>query len=211
MRAASFAEVALKVFLFNDNGHGAMSGVSPLCAQKRTLLLDEMIDRVPTCSALAIILPRVTLCLPRCAAHTQALAFPIATEVDDRVLQKRPSLLGRRPSFFGRNVPGKDGFGPCWEFLYASETLHRPYTCSAPPRLAVLQGGPRVGIFHLHTRLKEAAIRGGLFLAKKSARYCGTPSTTKVRNFATFSRVGRRSLNAAETRYASNFSRLSHC
>jgi hypothetical protein len=125
--------------------------VSPICAQKRTLLLAEMIDRAPACFALAIILPTVTLWLPRCAAHTQALAFPIATEVDDRVLQKRPSLLGRRPSFFGRNVPGKDGFGPCWEFLYASETLHRPYTCSAPPRLAVLQGSARRDFPFAHT------------------------------------------------------------
>jgi hypothetical protein len=41
--------------------------------------------------------------------------------------------------------------------------------------------------------------------------YCGAPSTTKVRNFATFSRIGRSSLNAAELRYAWYFSRLSHC
>jgi hypothetical protein len=41
--------------------------------------------------------------------------------------------------------------------------------------------------------------------------YCGTPWTTKVRHFATFSRSGRRSLNAIVLRYAWYFSRLSHC
>jgi hypothetical protein len=42
------------------------------------------------------------------------------------------------------------------------------------------------------------------------AGYCGRPSTTKVRHFATFSRSGRSSLNAAESRYARYFSRPSH-
>jgi hypothetical protein len=45
----------------------------------------------------------------------------------------------------------------------------------------------------------------------KGCGYCGAPSTTKVRNFAVLSRIGRISLNAAELRYAWNFSRLSHC
>lgn len=43
------------------------------------------------------------------------------------------------------------------------------------------------------------------------AGYCGRPSTTKLRNFASLSRVGKRSLKAAELRYAWIFSTLSHC
>jgi hypothetical protein len=49
-------------------------------------------------------------------------------------------------------------------------------------RLAITGAGPKT----------HAPIRPG--------NYCGTPSTTKVRHFATFSRIGRRSLNAAELR-----------
>jgi ribosomal protein L37E len=39
-------------------------------------------------------------------------------------------------------------------------------------------------------------------ICKDPSDCCGTPSTTKVRNLATFSRVGRRSLNAAEASVA---------
>jgi len=47
-------------------------------------------------------------------------------------------------------------------------------------------------------------------ICKDPSGYCGTPSTTEVRNLATFSRVGRRSLNAAEASVAACRFRQKH-